>query len=144
VNTAVEGTIAVLDKNQKEVDVYDIPQGSLLYFLDGELARKGKLLAQWDPYNIPILSEINGVVSWNDIIPGETVKCLGKGKDCKTVSVVKHSKNYKPKITIKEPVTGNSVNYPLTPKTVIVVDVGTKVAVGSIIAKVPRSGRNGP
>ena len=32
------------------------------------------LLAQWDPYNIPILSEKKGVISFEDMLPGVTTK----------------------------------------------------------------------
>jgi DNA-directed RNA polymerase subunit beta' len=51
------GSIQVLDNDDRIVDDYPIPAGALLHFKDGEDVEEEALLAQWDPYNIPILSE---------------------------------------------------------------------------------------
>ena len=41
---------------------------------DAEKIEKGAVLAQWDPYNIPVLSEKGGTLTFKDMIPGVTVK----------------------------------------------------------------------
>ena len=43
-------------------------------FKDDEQVDDEALLAQWDPYNIPILSEKKGVISFEDMLPGVTTK----------------------------------------------------------------------
>ena len=44
-----------MDSDDRIVDDYPIPAGALLHYKDGEMAEEEALLAQWDPYNIPIL-----------------------------------------------------------------------------------------
>ena len=47
---------------------------ALLHYKDGEMAEEEALLAQWDPYNIPILSEKKGTIAFEDMLPGVTTK----------------------------------------------------------------------
>ena len=68
------GTIQVLDGDDKELEVYNIVVGSFLHVGDGEKIEKGAVLAQWDPYNVPVLSEKGGSLHFKDMIPGVTVK----------------------------------------------------------------------
>src|SRR5687768_4574063 len=64
------GTIQVLDADDKELEVYNIVVGSFLHVADGEKIEKGAVLAQWDPYNVPVLSEKGGSLHFKDMIPG--------------------------------------------------------------------------
>jgi DNA-directed RNA polymerase subunit beta' len=57
------GSIQVLDADDRIVDDYPVPAGALLHFKEGDTVEDEALLAQWDPYNIPILSEKKGVIS---------------------------------------------------------------------------------
>src|SRR5690606_38202914 len=54
------GTIQILDEDDRELEVYNIVVGSLLTIADGATIDKGQVLAMWDPYNIPVLSEKAG------------------------------------------------------------------------------------
>jgi DNA-directed RNA polymerase subunit beta' len=56
------GTIQILDERDKELETYNIVVGSFLHVGDGEKIEKGAVLAQWDPYNIPVLSEKGGTL----------------------------------------------------------------------------------
>ncbi|HEX4892688.1 MAG TPA: DNA-directed RNA polymerase subunit beta', partial [Hyphomicrobiaceae bacterium] len=58
------GTIQVLDADDKELEVYNIVVGSFLHVADGEKIEKGAVLAQWDPYNVPVLSEKGGSLAF--------------------------------------------------------------------------------
>ena len=62
------GSIQVLDQDERIIDDYPIPAGALLHFKDGDEVEEEALLAQWDPYNIPILSEKKGVISFEDMV----------------------------------------------------------------------------
>ncbi len=68
------GTIQILDDEGKEIENYNIVVGSFLHVGDGAKIAKGAVLAQWDPYNIPVLSEKGGSLVFKDMIPGVTVK----------------------------------------------------------------------
>ena len=68
------GTIQIIDSDDKELESYNIVVGSYLPIGDGEKIGKGDVLAQWDPYNVPVLSEKGGTLVFKDMIPGVTVK----------------------------------------------------------------------
>ncbi|MFP6855215.1 MAG: DNA-directed RNA polymerase subunit beta', partial [Opitutales bacterium] len=51
------GKVDLLDKDDKVVETYDVPAGSVLYYGADEVVEQGDVLAKWDPYNVPILSE---------------------------------------------------------------------------------------
>ena len=46
----------------------------MLSIPEGAAVKKGDVIARWDPYNIPVLSEREGTVAFKDMIPGVTVK----------------------------------------------------------------------
>ena len=52
----------------------NIPYGSNLYFKHGDSIKKGDLIADWDPFNAVILSDVAGKVQFNDIIEGVTYR----------------------------------------------------------------------
>ncbi len=52
----------------------NVPYGSKLYFKQGDLIKKGDLIADWDPFNAVILSDVAGKVVFNDIIEGITYR----------------------------------------------------------------------
>ena len=41
---------------------------------DGQEVTKGVVLAEWDPFNEPFVSEEDGVIRFTDIIDGKTVQ----------------------------------------------------------------------
>ncbi len=45
----------------------------MLKVKEGDHVTKGQLLSEWDPYAIPILTEVSGVVKYGDIIEGVTM-----------------------------------------------------------------------
>lgn len=51
-----------------------LKSGTRLFVKKGELIMKGSRIAEFDPYNEPILNEVEGVVRFEDIIPGVTLK----------------------------------------------------------------------
>ena len=52
----------------------NVPYGSNLYFKHGDPIKKGDLIADWDPFNAVILSDVAGKVQFNDIIEGITYR----------------------------------------------------------------------
>ncbi len=52
----------------------NLPYGSNLYFKHKDVVKKGDLIADWDPFNAVILSDVAGRVVFNDIIEGVTYR----------------------------------------------------------------------
>ncbi len=48
--------------------------GARMFVDEGDAVKRGTKIAQWDPYTRPILSEANGVVDFEDLIEGASVR----------------------------------------------------------------------
>ena len=111
-------------------------------------ATEGQILAEWDPYTIPILSEISGKVKFGDISEGVTMQ---ESKDEVTglsyrVIVEPRDKDLRPRISIKDdkgktliiPGTTNPARHILPVGAHIVVNEGDHIYAGDVISKIPR------
>src|ERR1700732_4069411 len=67
------GSVSVHAKDGRELERYIVVIGSVISVADGEMVKKGDTFVQWDPYNVPILTERTGRVEFRDMIPGATV-----------------------------------------------------------------------
>ena len=134
------GTIQLLDDEGKELENYNIVVGSFLHVADGAKIAKGEVLAQWDPYNIPVLSEKGGVLAFKDMIPGVTVKReLDESSGRIATVVIEHKEDLNPQVEIRDPAT----NKPLAAYTIpvgaqIAVNEGDTISPGALLAKTPR------
>ena len=67
------GEIILSDPNGRERERFKVVYGSVLSIRDGDTVTKGQLLAEWDPYSNPIISEVSGKVAYQDIEEGVTM-----------------------------------------------------------------------
>ncbi len=68
------GEIAILDQNNREREKYSMVYGAKVLVKDGDSVEKGKLVAEWDPYSTPIITEAEGRVMFEDIEEGVTMQ----------------------------------------------------------------------
>ncbi|MDR3608512.1 MAG: DNA-directed RNA polymerase subunit beta' [Oligoflexia bacterium] len=68
------GELAVIDANGREREKYSLVYGAKLLVKDGDPVEKGKLIAEWDPYSTPIVTEVSGVIQFEDIEEGVTMQ----------------------------------------------------------------------
>src|SRR5581483_10213745 len=68
------GEIAIVDEKGREKEKYKVPYGSIVLVGDGEKVKAKQQLVVWDPHITPILAEKGGVVRYEDIEEGETVR----------------------------------------------------------------------
>src|SRR6185312_15334904 len=68
------GSISVLAEDGRELETHNVVIGSVIAVADGGKVKKGETFVQWDPYNVPILSEKAGRIKFHDIIEGVTMK----------------------------------------------------------------------
>ncbi len=66
------GEIRIMDESEKILANYNAPYGSELHVEEGDMVPKGAILCKWDPYNALIISEMDGVVEYKDIIENVT------------------------------------------------------------------------
>jgi len=133
------GSITVTDANDKEIENYKIPVGSILFVTDGEEAAPGTLLAAWDPHSVPILSEKAGKIGFRDMIPGVTIK---REQDPEsqgiTNVVIEHKEDLNPQVLILDESDKEIATYAIPVGAQIVVEEGDDVDRGGWLAKTPR------
>ncbi len=133
------GSISINDKDGRELERYLIPQGSFIGFKDAEEINKGISFVHWDPYTAPILTEVSGIVKFEDLKENVSVvqEVNPVTKSIEQV-VVEHKADYHPQIVIldnKKEVMGI---YPIPIGAHILVKDGQGIEAGDLLAKIPR------
>src|SRR5262249_7223136 len=72
------GEVAIVDDpeegRERGRERYPVVYGAKLKKRDGGKLKAGEMVAEWDPYTIPILTEAAGVVKFGDILEGVTME----------------------------------------------------------------------
>ncbi len=143
------GEISILGEKSRERERYPAPYGSILREADGAVVEPNSLIADWDPYTIPIVCEIDGVVKFGDIVEGVTMQEKVDpitGKASSAISQSKDSqlnprislKGEKGRKTLKLPGSDTPARYSLPVGTILNVEEGEKVNAGTVIGRIPR------
>jgi DNA-directed RNA polymerase subunit beta' len=142
------GEVHVLDEQKRSRGKYPLSYGAHLKVSDNSPVKKGQLIAEWDPFSIPILAEVDGTIKFDDIIEGKTMQeqvdeVTGlsrkiivefKGGDLRPRVSIKDNKGK----TAKLPDSNAVARYLFSVGVNIVVSEGDEVRAGDIIAKIPR------
>ena len=141
--------IAILDESGREREKYSIIYGAKLKVEEGKLVKKGDLLAEWDPFSNPILTEVAGKVKFGDLIEGLTVREQVDEVTGMSTKVVVETKdpNSRPRISIKDDA-GKTVRISIESERYaryfmpvganIVVTEGSTIYPGDVLSKIPR------
>ncbi len=124
----------------------NIPYGAKLYVRDGKSVKKGDIIAEWDPYNAVILSEVSGKVKFDNIVEGLTYRVESDEQTGYHDKVIVESrqKNKNPTIKILSPSNEVVKSYDIPVGAHIFVEEGTKLKAGDILVKIPRAiGKSG-
>jgi DNA-directed RNA polymerase subunit beta' len=133
------GSIQIIDAEDKELETYNIVVGSFLHVTDGAKIEKGAVLAQWDPYNIPVLSEKGGTLVFKDMIPGVTVKReLDESSGRIATVVIEHKEDLNPQIEVRDAKNKPLAAYAIPVGAQIAVNEGDIIQPGALLAKTPR------
>jgi DNA-directed RNA polymerase subunit beta' len=133
------GSVAILDDEGRELENHNIVIGAVISFKDGSKIKKGETFVQWDPYNVPILSEKAGKVKFHDIIEGVTMKQeTDETTGQEAMVVIEHKEDLHPQITISDDAGEVVANYPIPSGAHVVVGEGDKIVPGTLLAKTPR------
>ncbi len=134
------GSITVHGKDGRELERYTIVIGSVIEVGDGEQVKKGQDFVQWDPYNVPILTEKAGKVEFRDMIQGVTIKKeVDEATGVMGTVVIEHKEDLHPQIVIIDDKPGEILaSYSIPAGAHISVEQGKKAAAGALLAKTPR------
>ncbi len=147
-----KGLFAVIvDESNREAARHYISRGSTIKVPNDGIVEKGDLLsapvdevrtviAEWDPYSEPIISEQSGILKFEDIIPDITVteqfdEVTG---DTRLELNEYIPAAYKPTIILATE-SGEIIRYKLDAKSILFVHDGDEVSVADILAKTPKA-----
>ena len=136
------GEIAVVDETGRERERYGVVYGAKLKIAPEGSVKAGENLAEWDPYTMPILTEVAGRVKFGDILEGVTMEeKLDEvtGLSRKEIVETKDS-DKRPRIAIKDTgeAGGTIGRYYLPVGAIINVTEDSVISAGDVIAKIPR------
>ena len=147
------GELSVLDMTGRERERYKLPYGAMINVKDGASIKAGQTIANWDPHNHPIVSEVAGFVRFVDFVDGVTViektdeltglasreitdpKRRGSmGKDLRPIVRILDAKGK----DLNIPGTDLPAQYLLPPRSIVNLQDGAPVGVGDVVTKVPQ------
>jgi len=145
--------IAIVDAEGKERESYKLQYGSKLTLDDGAEVKRGDRLVEWDPYTMPIVTEVGGRAKLLDAIDGvsmreETDEATGiaskviidwRGSSAKSSiqpTIVIADENGEP---VKLP-NGSTASYMLSVGAILSVADGDEVKPGDVLARIPTEG----
>ena len=133
------GSITILGDDERELESHNIVIGAIISVKDGDQVKKGDTLVQWDPHNMPILSEKAGKVKFHDIIEGVTMKQeVDEATGEEAMVVIDHKEDLHPQVIISDESNEVVANYPIPSGAHIVVSETDIIVPGTLLAKTPR------
>jgi DNA-directed RNA polymerase subunit beta' len=118
-----------------------IPYASNLYFANGGEVKKSDLIAEWDPYNAVILSEVDGKLLFDNITEGVTFKVEADEQTGYQEKIIIESrvKAKNPSIKIVTPDGEEIKNYDLPVGSHLQIEEGKTIKAGDVLVKIPRA-----
>ena len=145
--------IVLVDDKQRERARFRVPYGARLLADDGMAVTRQQKLAEWDPYTLPILTELAGQVEYLDLIEGITlVERMDEVTGLTSKVVVDYKQTAKgidlrPRLQLKAAngeviklPNGTDARYFLSPDSILSVENGATLHAGDVLARIPREG----
>jgi DNA-directed RNA polymerase subunit beta' len=142
--------IVVTGPDGAERAVHRIQYGAKLRVDEGDSIKRGQRIAEWDPYTRPIITEVDGLVGYEDLYEGSSLseatdEATGISKrvvtDWRTNT---RSADLKPSMVLKDKdgkilklTRGGDARYMLAVDAVISCDPGQAVKAGDTLARIP-------
>jgi DNA-directed RNA polymerase subunit beta' len=143
------GKFTIISKAGRELETFPVIYGAHIKVKNSAKVKTGDLLATWDPFTTPIISEVNGTVKFGDIIAGQTMQEKVDpvtGKSSQTI-IESRSADERPRISIKDkdgktaklPKSAAMARYILPVNAILLVEETDAVKAGDVVAKLPRA-----
>ena len=153
INMSRSSSLSVLDDKNKERAKHRLPFGCKLKFEDNKKIKASDVLAEWDPFTLPIVAQTNGHLVFKDLEEGVTTRQIvddstglssnividwkQQAKNQHLVPRVEiHDKRSDGKVLVLE--NGSLASYELTADSIILVTDNMKIKEGDYIAKIPK------
>jgi DNA-directed RNA polymerase subunit beta' len=143
--------IIISDDQGRERGRHKIPYGARLLVNEGNKINQGQKLVEWDPYTIPMISEVAGIAYYVDLVEGISLREVTDEATGISNRVVVDSRqqargsDLRPMISIRDeqgnPVmlsNGLEARYILSVDAILSVENGMRIQTGDVLARVPR------
>ena len=144
------GTIALKSRETGNVEEIKIAYGARLKVEDGDKVEIGQVMAEWDPYTMPVVAEQEGSVRLVDVREGVTLheernkitgiierKIIEQETRRMGAEKGEAGKRLNPRIAVEKG-SKDVATYPLPTDTILMVEAGQDVRPGDILAKIPQ------
>ena len=132
------GEVRIMDvRNDRLLITNNVPYGATLQVKDGQKVNKGDVICTWDPFNNVIVSELGGMVKFENVIEGITYREEADEQTGHREKVVIDTKDKTkiPSLLIE----GKEIkSYNLPVGSHIVVEESEDVRSGQVMVKIPR------
>ncbi|WP_326914123.1 DNA-directed RNA polymerase subunit beta' [Sphingopyxis chilensis] len=140
------GEIAIIDSEGRERASHKLPYGAQILHKDGEKVKKGDRIAEWDPFTMPLITEKQGVVKYQDLADGKTlVEQVDEATGIAQRVVIEYrsagrakKEDLQPRLTLLDDQSGEAARYLLAVGTMLSVEDGQEVQAGDVLARVSR------
>jgi DNA-directed RNA polymerase subunit beta' len=145
------GEIGVVDEFGREKERYKIPYGAQITSKEGDKVAGGQIVATWDPHTHPVITEVAGLIKFQDFVDGLTVttqvdEVTGLSSTVILDSKQRGGKEVRPTVKLlnakgKEATFANTeipAVYTLPPGALVSLEDGARVSVGDVIARIPQ------
>ncbi len=143
--------ILITDKDGRERFTQRVPYGAQVLVADKDIVKKGQKLCAWDPYTIPIISEVEGIIHFVDLVEGLSIReTLDEETGISSRIVIDWKQqargtDLKPRIVIRnkegEPLVlsnGSEAKYYMAVDAILNIENNSEVKAGDVIARIPR------
>ena len=145
--------VLIMDEHGTERASHKLIYGSRLRVDEGDSIARGQRIAEWDPYTMPILTEVNGTVEFEDLVDGVSIREVAdeatgissrvvvdwraspRGSELRPAMVLKDGNGKVLKLS-----NGNDARYLLSVDAILSVENGATVHAGDVLARIPTEG----
>jgi DNA-directed RNA polymerase subunit beta' len=133
------GEIVIEDDQEREVERHLIPAGAVLNVEEGARVREKQALCKWDPHHVPIICEIDGLVRYDEIVEGKTMKEeRDPASGVTRRQIIEHKGDLHPQVIMTDKSGQPLALYPIPERAYLEVKDTVKIKAGTLIAKTPR------
>jgi DNA-directed RNA polymerase subunit beta' len=145
--------VKIVDNDGKEHASYKVSYGAKLRAGDGTKVTRGQRLADWDPYTMPILTEVAGKIRYEDLQEGFSMQVVAdeatgiasrvvtdwranpRAADMKPAIVIASASGDPEKLS-----SGGEARYMLPVDAILSVEDGEDIRPGDVLARIPTEG----
>ncbi len=139
--TSRMGELVIFDESGINKGRYQVPYGAFINVANLAKVKQGDSMFEWDPYNSPIICNVDGKVKFEDLQENVTYRVeKDEVTDVETWIIISDKRGKRrPAITVLNSADDKVGHFMLPDSAILTVKEGEIVKVGQVLAKLPRA-----